>query len=246
MVYFFSDVHLGYLRRADDRVREDMLLQFLDYIARDAERIFIVGDLFDYWFEYSTVIPKYFYRTLAALERLARSGIPIEYLMGNHDFGHQRFFGEEIGITIERGDIERTLGGKRFFIAHGDGKVKNDTGYLILRAILRNKISIKLFQWIHPDIGIGLATQSSRKSRLYTDAKEYGTEDGLMEFATEKIAEGFDYVIMGHRHLAGIYPSGGGYYVNLGHWLGSSPPTFARFDGRNVELMTFASLPNNE
>jgi len=240
MVYFFSDVHLGYLPRAHDRAREDMLLQFLEYIARDAARIFIVGDLFDYWFEYSTVIPKYFYRTLAALERLARAGIPIEYLMGNHDFGHQRFFGEEIGIAVERGDIERTIGGKRFFIAHGDGKVSNDTGYLILRAILRNKVSIKLFQWIHPDLGIGLATMSSRKSRLYTDAKEYGAEDGLMEFAARKIAEGFDYVVMGHRHLAGKYRLGNGFYINPGHWLGSAPPTFARFDGSDMELMTFA------
>lgn len=239
MTYFFSDVHLGYYTRSDDRRREDVLLQFLEHIARDAERIYIAGDLFDYWFEYNSVIPKYFYRSLAAVERIVRSGVKVEYLMGNHDFGHQRFFAEEFGITIERGDIECEIGGKRFFIAHGDGKVKNDNGYLILRAILRNKLSIKLFQWLHPDIGIWLATRSSRASRVYTDAKEFSAEDGLYEFAEKKIAAGFDYVIMGHRHRAGKYRIGKGCYVNLGHWLGNSPPTYARFNGNEIELLSF-------
>lgn len=242
MVYFFSDVHLGYFRRADDRRREDTLLRFLDSIAGDAERIFIVGDLFDYWFEYNTVIPKYFYRTLAALERLVRQGVAIEYVMGNHDFGHQQFFAQEFGIAVERGDITRTLGGKRFFIAHGDGKVSNDKGYLLLRAILRNKLSVKLFQWIHPDVGIGLAMRSSRASRLYTDAKEYGGSDGLQEFAAAKIAGGFDYIVMGHRHLAGKYHIGDGCYINLGHWFGDAP-TYARFDGSETELLIFGETP---
>ncbi|GAB1430488.1 UDP-2,3-diacylglucosamine diphosphatase [Ignavibacteria bacterium] len=239
MTYFFSDVHLGYYIRSADRRREDMLIQFLEHISQDAEKIYIVGDLFDYWFEYNTVIPKYFYRSVAAMERIVRSGTKIEYLMGNHDFGHQRFFAEEIGITIERGDIECEIGNKRFFIAHGDGKVKNDGGYLILRAILRNKLSIKLFQWLHPDVGIWLASRSSRASRRYTDAKEFGTEDGLSEFAAKKITEGFDYVIMGHRHHAGKYRLGNGWYLNLGHWLGNAPPTYARFDGSDVELLDY-------
>ncbi len=239
MVYFFSDIHLGYQQRSCDRKREDLFLQFLDRIASDATQIFVVGDLFDYWFEYNTVIPKYFYRTLAALERLVRSGINVEYIMGNHDFGHQYFFFEEIGIYVERGDIEKTINGKKFYIAHGDGKVKNDGAYLLLRSILRNKISVKLFQWIHPDIGICLASRSSRASRDYTDAKEFGENDGLMEFATQKIAEGFDYVIMGHRHLAMLRKIGKGSYVNLGHWLGANKPTYARFNGTNVELLNF-------
>lgn len=239
MIYFFSDVHLGYYPRNADRRREDILLRFLDHIADDAEKIYIVGDLFDYWFEYNTVIPKYFYRSLAAIERMARSGIEIEYIMGNHDFGHQRFFAEEFGIIVAHGDIECKIKGKRFFLAHGDGKVKNDTGYLILRAILRNRISVKLFQWLHPDVGIWLATHSSRASRTYTDAKEFGSEDGLSGFAAEKIAEGYDYVIMGHRHLAGKYQIGNGCYVNLGHWLSDAPPTYAQFNGSEIELLNY-------
>ncbi len=238
MIYFFSDVHLGLGNRSADRVREDLLLQFFDTIRSDCTHLIIVGDLFDYWFEYKTVVPKYFYRTLAALDSLQRSGIRIDYLMGNHDFGHYTFFETELGIPIQKGDMELTLFDKRFYIAHGDGKAYNDTGYLILRAILRNRFAQFCYRLLHPDIGIGMASRTSQGSRAYTDKKEYGTKDGLADFAEKKIAEGFDYVIMGHRHLASMRQCGGGWYVNLGHWL-SMPATYGVFDGKSFELKTF-------
>jgi len=131
MIYFFSDVHLGLGTREEYRHREDILLDFLAMIRHDCERLYIVGDLFDYWFEYKTVVPKYFFRTITALYNLRRDGIAIEYLMGNHDFGHHTFFRDELDIPIHTDDITTTLHGKSFYIAHGDGKAYNDTGYFV-------------------------------------------------------------------------------------------------------------------
>ena len=241
MIYFFSDVHLGLGSRESDRRRERELLRFLDAITADCERLIIVGDLFDYWFEYSTVTPKYHFRTLTALANLRERGVIIDYIMGNHDFGHQSFFEDELDIPIHHDDISLTLSGKKFYIAHGDGKAYNDTGYSILRAILRNKLSIKLFQWLHPDIGIWLASGSSHASRTYTDDKDYSPRDGLQDFAEKKISEGYDYVIMGHRHRSTVKTFAGGTYINLGHWL-KTPATFGRFDGEKMELLTTADL----
>lgn len=166
MIYFVSDLHLGVLPRDEDKLREDKFLDFLDMIKADCERLYMVGDIFDYWFDYKTVIPKEFYRTLAKLKELSDAGIRIEYLMGNHDFGHRDFFSDELGIEVIESDIEREHNGKKFYISHGDGKADNDTGYLILRAILRNKISNKIYRFIHPDLGIGLASGSSKKVEL--------------------------------------------------------------------------------
>jgi UDP-2,3-diacylglucosamine hydrolase len=159
--------------------------------------------------------------------------------MGNHDFGHVSFFKEEFGITVFEDDITCDISGKRFYLAHGDGKAYNDTGYLILKKILRSPISKTLFRWIHPDIGIGIASWASRGSRMHTDAKEYGEQsigDGLRDFAEKKILnEQFDFVIMGHKHKAEVTSFGNGLYVNLGHWL-SFPATYAIFDGQTLEL----------
>lgn len=238
MVYFFSDVHLGLGSRESDRAREAMLLRFFDAIAPDCTHLVIVGDLFDFWFEYKTVAPKYFFRTLSALDEMRKRGVRIDYVMGNHDFGHQHFFADELDIPIHHDDVTFTLNGKKFYIAHGDGKAYNDTGYLILKKILRNKLSIKLFQYLHPDIGIWLASRSSHASRLYTDDKDFSRRDGLRDFAKRMIEKGFDYVIMGHKHESRVEEFGSGTYINLGHWL-SMPATYARFDGEKVELRTF-------
>ena len=138
MIYFISDAHLGHEKKDINRTVEDTLIAFLGKIQSDCEKLFIVGDLFDYWFEYKSVIPKIYIRTLAALINLKDKGIPIEYIMGNHDFGHYKYFEEEMGIPVFRDDIEREINGKKFYISHGDGKSYNDTGYLILKKILRN------------------------------------------------------------------------------------------------------------
>jgi UDP-2,3-diacylglucosamine hydrolase len=233
MIYFISDVHLGIQSRNEDALREDLLLAFLERISGDCEKLFIVGDLFDYWFEYRTVVPKYFYRTLTALKNMREKNIEIEYLMGNHDFGHRTFFAEEFGIYIQKEDIERVINGKKFYISHGDGKSYKDTGYKILKKIMRNRLALFLYRMLHPDLGIAMASSSSRKSRIYTDKKSYGEGDGMYDFAAKKIGEGFNYVIMGHRHKLIHEKIGEGYYVNLGEWI--HKPSYATFDGNKLK-----------
>jgi len=234
MIYFISDLHLGVMERKDDKKREDLFLSLMDKIKPTCEKLYLVGDIFDYWFDYKTVIPKNFYRTLAKLKEFTEAGIEIEYLMGNHDFGHRSFFEEELGITVIESDIERTHSGKRFYISHGDGKADNDTGYLILRSLLRNKVANVLYRIIHPDIGIGIASGSSKKSRSYTDTKEYGENEGMVNFARKKIDEGFDYVVMGHRHKVLELKHGNGIYYNLGEWI--NEPSYGTFDGLDFRL----------
>lgn len=242
MIYFISDFHLGLGERFADKRREQILLHFLDQAQSQCERLFILGDLFDYWFEYVTVIPKFHIRTLAALARFADVGIPVDYLIGNHDFGHRSFFEQELGITMHYHDVSVELHEKKFYLAHGDGKAFNDTGYLILRAILRHKLSLWLWKWLHPDVGVGLAAAVSRKSRIYTSEKQYGDEEnGLEAFAKAKIAEGYDYVLMGHLHQPITLPLSAhehsGLYINTGDWLTHN--TFAQFDGETLSLRTF-------
>lgn len=228
-VYFISDVHLGYGAVAEDRAREALLVKLLRRIGDDAAHLFIVGDLFDAWFDYRRVIPRNHIRTLATLAELRSRGLQITYLMGNHDFGHATFFRDDLGIEPFGGDIDVSIGKKRFYVAHGDGKAHNDNGYLRLRAVLRNKAIQALYRLLHPNMGIGLALTTSHSSRDYTTAKEYGAIDGLREFAAAKLEEGFDVVVMGHRHEVRTEEMHGGLYVNLGHWLGRSP-TFGVYD----------------
>lgn len=239
MIYFISDIHLGLGTKEQQAERETAFIQFLQMIEHDCESLYIIGDLFDFWFEYSTVIPKHFYRTLAELKRWTDKGKSITYLMGNHDFGHHTFFKEEFGITVHEHDLAITIGNISLYLSHGDGKAYHDTGYLILKRILRNSFSKFLFRLIHPDIGIGIASWASKGSRIHTDAKEYGEQsvgDGLRDFAEKKIKEsGYDYVIMGHKHKAEIQTFGSGTYMNLGHWL-SFPATYAIFDGKELKL----------
>lgn len=228
-VLFVSDVHLGYGSREQDKERENYLLEVLQGALPTCAHLFIVGDLFDLWFDYARAIPRGHVRTLACLMSYRDAGIPVTYLMGNHDFGHYTYFRDELGIDVIGGDVVADIGEKRFYIAHGDGKAHNDTGYLILRTILRNRAAQWLYRLLHPNVGIGLASATSHGSRDYTGHKDYGASDGLRDFALARIDEGYDYVVMGHRHKAEELKHKHGYYINLGHWL-SRPMTYGTFD----------------
>ena len=222
-VTFISDVHLGFGSRESDKRRERRLIALLGKVAQRTTHLIIVGDLFDFWFDYRRSIPKHHVRTLACLHNMVDAGIPITYLMGNHDFGHWRYFQEELGINVDKGDLDATIGSKRFYISHGDGKATNDGGYLFLRSILRNRAAQTFYRWLHPDLGIWLASGTSHGSREYTAAKDFGSDDGLKNFATAKINEGYDVVVMGHRHRSAYERIGNGLYVNLGDWIGNDP-----------------------
>lgn len=233
-VYFISDAHLGLGTRDEEREKEQRLLAFLDHIRKDASHLFILGDLFDAWIEYRTVIPRGFHRILAKLHDLADSGVEIHYLVGNHDFWARDYFSSEMGIILHRESFGIELEGKKFLLHHGDGLAQNDTGYRILRKILRNPLSIWLYSWLHPDIGVRLARSSSRRSRDYTSTKDYGEQDGMRKFAGERLANGFDVVVMGHRHVPVLEEIAGGTYVNLGDWITHN--TFAGLTGGKISL----------
>ena len=240
MIYFLSDVHLGFEDRALDKKREDLLLKTLDVVSEDCRTLVILGDLFDFWFEYKTVIPKIFYRTITKLYEIKQNGIEIIYLMGNHDFGHKSFFSDELGVEIIKDDVEIVFYGKRFYLSHGDGKSFYDSIYNFLKKILRNPISLYFYTKLHPDLGIKLASGSSKESRKHTSKKKYGDVEGMEQFAGKKIEEGFDYVVMGHRHKLIMKKLGNGFYVNLGDWL--HEPHIGRFDGDKFELIKVKDL----
>ncbi|MGE5430914.1 MAG: UDP-2,3-diacylglucosamine diphosphatase [Syntrophomonadaceae bacterium] len=216
---FISDIHLGLQSKEVEQRKERLLVKFLQMASEEARELYILGDLFDYWFEYKHVYQKGFFRTLTALQDLTESGTKVHYIIGNHDFSHRDFFGTEIGAKLYELPIEPVIEGKRFFLAHGDGLVKNDMGYKILKTVLRNKIIQRIYSLLHPDLGVAIASGTSRKSRDYTTQKDYGEIDGMFEAAKEKIDSGFDYVIFGHSHRRALEKYKNGYYINLGSWL---------------------------
>lgn len=181
--------------------------------------LFIVGDLFDCWIEYKYVVPKGYYKLFTKINELIKRGIKITYLAGNHDFWRGNYFKEEFGIEIQFKEIERTIENKKFYISHGDGLAYRDFGYKIVKKIVRNKILQKLYYLIHPDLGIWIAKNTSSTSREYTSKKDYSQKDGLKDFALKKIQDGFDYVILGHRHKPEIVRKENSYYINLGDWI---------------------------
>lgn len=225
--FFISDIHLGLQAQEVEKEKEKLLVKFLDYAKSSCDELFIIGDLFDYWFEYKHVIQKGFIKTLAALTEFADSGKKVHYVIGNHDFLHRDFFEKEIGVKLYHHPIDVLLNDKRFFMAHGDGLVKNDLGYKILKKILRNKYLQKVYSLVHPDLGIKIASSTSKTSRDYTANKNYGKVDGLFETAKLKIDSGFDIVIFGHSHIKAFEKYKSGNYINLGSWL--DKPCYGKF-----------------
>lgn len=232
---FISDIHLGLQDTNTEKRKERLLVNFLGYALREGKELFILGDLFDFWFEYRRVYQKGFYRTLTALSDLSENNIKIHYIIGNHDFLHRDFFGTELGAALYEDGLNITLDGRKFFLAHGDGLVKNDLGYKILKKFLRNKLLQKFYALIHPDLGIALASKTSKTSRDYTTGRNYGEEDGLLETAKSKIDEGYEYVIFGHSHRRTFSSYNGGCYINLGSWL--EKPCYGEYKNGNFQIV---------
>lgn len=242
--YFVSDAHLGIDTRELEKEKEHELIRFLTLVQSDGKELFILGDLFDFWFEYRTVIPKGYHRLLTKLSELVEKGIEVNYLAGNHDFWLGNFFRDEIGMHVFAEPFGVTIGRARFYLHHGDGLMNNDLGYRFLKKVLRNRLNIWLYSWLHPDLGVPLAQISSRKSRNYTSQKDFGQIDGMLQFATEKIAEGFQYIVMGHNHIPIYKKIGRGVYVNLGDWI--SHYTYGIYDGENFRLLEWKRRRHNQ
>lgn len=243
-IYFASDNHLGAPSKQDSLPREKKFVAWLDEIKQDAHAIFLLGDLFDFWFEYKKVIPKGFTRTLGKLAEISDSGIPIYYFVGNHDLWMNGYFEEELNIPVYHNPQEFTFNDKTFFIGHGDGLGPGDKGYKRMKKVFTNPVCKWLFQrLIHPDFGMRLGHYMSVKNKLISgdeDAKFLGEEnEWLALYSKKKLEEKHrDYFIFGHRHLPlEINLGNDSKYINLGDWI--SHYTYGVFDGKTFELKTY-------
>lgn len=217
-IYFLSDAHLGAQSESQEKLKRDRLFSFIDYVkTKDADFV-IVGDLFDFWFEYNSVIPRFHFQVLCKLAELKHS-CDVHYVAGNHDFWFNTFMQQEIGISLHPDDFFIQRGGFKIYIIHGDGIMERDSGYRLLKKILRNKWCVRLYRLLHPDLGISLALYFSRLSRKKGNLEEkYGDQD-YRDFARTKITQGYDIVVMGHTHIAAREKKQGGWYVNPGNWM---------------------------
>jgi len=239
-IYFLSDFHLGAPDFASSLIREKKIVAFLDSIRHDAQQIIIAGDVFDFWYEYKTVVPKHFVRLLGKLAEITDSGIPVILFAGNHDMWMRAYFQTELNIPVYFEPRTFTWNNKKFFIGHGDGLGPGDHGYKFIKKIFRNKFCQWLFGQMHPTLGMGIANYFSRKSRQKTgssDALFLGDDkEWLVIYSREMLAkEHFDYFVFGHRHLPlRIELNDNSEYINLGDWI--THFTYAVFDGNTVEL----------
>lgn len=224
--YFASDFHLGVDARLSSAEREKQIVRWLDQIADKADAIYLVGDLFDFWFEYATVVPKGYTRLLGQLASLRDAGIPIYFFTGNHDMWMFGYFEQELGIPIYRSPIIREIDGKKYFIGHGDGLGPGDYGYKFIKQVFANPLSQWMFARLHPNFGIRLAQYFSGSSRQSNPSPQVflGEEqEWLAVYAQQKIEQipDIDYFIFGHRHLPidFLLSNGRSRYLNLGEWL---------------------------
>jgi UDP-2,3-diacylglucosamine hydrolase len=242
-IYFISDFHLGAPNAEVSLVREKKIVQFLDEIKHDAEQIFIVGDLFDFWYEYKKVVPRGYVRILGKLAELTDSGIRIHFFVGNHDMWMNDYFQKELNIPVYFEPKTFEFNNKRFFIGHGDGLGPGDGGYKFIKKIFRNKICQAIFGILPPYIGMGIAHYFSNKSRSREDSNIevfLGEENEWLLIYSKEILEKehFDYFIFGHRHLPIDFTlNENSRYINLGEWINYN--SYAVFDGKALELKNY-------
>ncbi len=239
-IYFASDQHFGAPTKSLSKKRENYFIQWLDKVEKDAAVLFLLGDLFDFWFEYKTVVPKGFVRILGKLSSIVDRGIPVHYFVGNHDLWMKDYFETELNIFVYHKPKEFTYNSKSFFIGHGDGLGPNDYGYKWLKKLFTNPIAKRMFQALHPDVGMSLGNYFSKKNKLISAKKEstfLGEEnEWLALYAKRKLKEKHrDFFIFGHRHMPlEINLSMKSKYINLGDWI--SHYSYATFDGNNLEI----------
>jgi len=239
-IYFASDQHFGAPTREASKVRETVFLKWLNHIQNDATALFLVGDLFDFWFEYKTVVPKGFVRILGKLAEFVDQGIQVHFFVGNHDLWIKDYFETELGIPVYHKPKEFILENVHFFIGHGDGLGPKDIGYKRMKKIFTNPLAKRLFQALHPDWGVKLGQYLSVKNKLLSgsdDISFLGDEnEWLALYAKRKLEQKhYDYFIFGHRHLPmEIKLNEKATYVNLGDWI--SHFTYGMFDGKKVVL----------
>ena len=242
-IYFASDTHLGAPTRNESKEREEKFVKWLDTIKNDAAAIFLLGDLFDFWFEYKTVVPKGYIRTLGKLAEISDLGIPIYFFVGNHDLWMNGYFEEELNIPVFHSPQIFTFNGKKFLIGHGDGLGPGDKGYKRMKKVFTNKFCKWLFRWLHPDIGVRLAQYLSVKNKLISGDEDvtFLGEDNewLVQYCKRKLTqEKYDYFVFGHRHLPlEINLDEHSKYFNLGDWIHYY--TYGEFNGNHFQIKEY-------
>jgi UDP-2,3-diacylglucosamine hydrolase len=239
-IYFLSDFHLGVPNHASSLEREKKIVAFLDKVKDSAAMIFVVGDLFDFWFEYRTVVPKGYVRILGKLAELTDNQIPVHFFVGNHDMWMSGYFEKELNIPVFFESKSYEFNGKKMLVGHGDGLGPGDHGYKFIKKVFRNPICQFLFGLLPPFFGISLANFFSKHSRIMTgvtDEQFLGEDkEWLVLYAKEKLKEEhFDFFVFGHRHLPiDLQLKSDSRYINLGDWIKYN--SYAEFDGTTIHL----------
>jgi len=242
-IYFASDFHLGSPNHDESRIREDRIVRWLTSIEDTCSELFLMGDIFDFWFEYRKVIPKGYIRLQGKLANMSDAGIKIYFFKGNHDMWVEDYFTKEMGIQIVSDELVINRGGKSFYLHHGDGLGPGDANYRILRKVFRNPVCRWLFSILPPVIGLGIATGWSKESRIVNTRVEevfLGEDKEWLAVYSREVLEKqhYDYFIYGHRHLPMIIELGNNsQYYNIGEWFGFN--SYAVFDGEELRLEYF-------
>lgn len=237
-LYFISDAHLGIHSESVEGEKRERIFAFGDKIALPGNYLFIIGDFFDFWYEWGSVIPKRHFAALCRLALWVKRGLKIYYLAGNHDFRLEGFLQREIGLETFLNAFDFTAGGKKFHLFHGDGLIRNDYGYHFLKKILRSPLNQRLFLWLHPDLGMKIADLSSSASRDVHKRKDpLGKHPDVIAYSRRKIADGFDFVILAHTHEPFLEKINGGYLMNSGNWYRDF--SFGRYKAGKLTLEYF-------
>jgi UDP-2,3-diacylglucosamine hydrolase len=240
-IYFASDFHLGMPDRQSSLIREQRIVRWLDEVKKEASEIFLMGDIFDFWFEYRSVVPRGYVRFLGKIAEITDSGIPVTFFTGNHDMWMFDYLVKELNVRVVKNHVIKEYNGKKFFIGHGDGIGPGDHGYKFIKAVFANSFCQWLFARLHPNFAFGIAQFWSNQSREEVEELEFKGEDKEYQilFARELLkTEHIDYFILGHRHIPlDIQLKDNCRYMNIGDWIVNN--TYAVFNGETLQLKKF-------
>jgi UDP-2,3-diacylglucosamine hydrolase len=244
-IYFISDVHLGAPALSNNYQREMLFARWLDSINDDVQELFLMGDIFDFWWEYKKVVPRGFTRILGRIANLTDRGIPVHFFPGNHDLWVFDYLPSELGVIVHRKEIIKEIGSKKFFLAHGDGLDADDVGYLRLKKIFTNKKLQWLYSRLHPNFALNIAHKWSKSSRTakFDREEEFNVNnDGMYKFAQSVLKKDpIDYFIFGHRHqMINVPLTESARFVLLGDWIKNF--SYGVFDGEKFELKKYNVL----
>ena len=233
-VFFISDIHFGAGTEAEEQKKLAQLTSFFRFINQPGNQLYIVGDLFDFWFEYQHVVSNQYFKILYRIYQLIENNVIVHFLPGNHDSWIRNFFTEQIGIIVHPDIFPSEMQSKKVFLFHGDGISKQDTGYRILKKIFRNRVNIFFYRLVHPDIGIPFAKLMSMGSRKHTAGRQFDDEQDYLDYAIEKFNQGYDYVIVGHSHRPLFKKVNNHVLLNLGDWINHF--SYGKLEGGSLTL----------